>query len=51
VSALDAPEHRAWLTGNIAEDVGRLDAAHERELSEAGIDPEFVEAPHPGGAA
>jgi pyrroloquinoline quinone (PQQ) biosynthesis protein C len=47
MSALDAPEHRAWLTGNTAEEAGVLDAGHERELRAAGIDPEFVKAPHP----
>ncbi len=46
-SALDAPEHRARLAGNAAEEAGLLDAAHERELREAGIDPELVKAPHP----
>lgn len=47
MSSLDAPEHRAWLTGNTAEEAGVLDEGHERELREAGIDPEFVKAPHP----
>lgn len=47
MSALEAPEHRAWLTGNTAEEAGLLDAAHERELRAAGIDPELVKAPHP----
>lgn len=47
MSSLDEPEHRAWLTGNTAEEAGMLDAAHERELAEAGIDPDFVKAPHP----
>jgi len=44
---LEAPEHRAALIGNSAEEVGRIDAEAERELRSAGIDPADAAFPHP----
>lgn len=47
LAALEAPEHRALLTGNMAEESGFIAPEHERLLREQGIDPEWVKAPHP----
>jgi pyrroloquinoline-quinone synthase len=47
LAALDDPEHRAWLNGNMAEESGVLERDHEQPLRDHGIDPEWVKAPHP----
>jgi pyrroloquinoline quinone (PQQ) biosynthesis protein C/quercetin dioxygenase-like cupin family protein len=47
MASLYAPEHRAALVGNSAEESGHLDEAHRRELAAAGIEPDHVAAPHP----
>src|SRR5262249_53977706 len=39
MATLDAPEHRAALVGNSAEEAGILDDDHLDELRAAGIDP------------
>jgi len=47
LAALDIPDHRAMLVGNMAEESGFIDPEHERTLLEHGIDPEWVKFAHP----
>lgn len=47
MASLERPEHRAALVPNSAEEAGRLDEEHRRELRRAGIDPDDVAVPHP----
>ncbi|KFE72491.1 cupin domain protein [Hyalangium minutum] len=46
-SRLEQPQHRAALMGNLSEEIGKLDPAHEAELRQAGINPDDVRYPHP----
>lgn len=47
LAALEEPDHRAWLSGNMAEESGVIEPEHERSLREHDIDPEWVKTAHP----
>jgi pyrroloquinoline-quinone synthase len=47
ISRLELAQHRAALMGNLAEEAGNLEPAHEEELRRAGINPDDVRFPHP----